>query len=68
MGELLGVPEWLAATGFVVIVLALWIGLGVFFLRRAHSRLVARRANPTENEFLAMMAQDCSPEAAYFMC
>lgn len=25
MGELLGIPEWLAATGFVVISLALWI-------------------------------------------
>jgi type VI protein secretion system component VasF len=58
MGELLGVPEWLAATGFVVIGLALWIGLGVLLRRRAHACLAARRPNPTEDEFLAMMAQD----------
>jgi hypothetical protein len=29
--------------------------------------LAARRPNPTEAEFLALMAQDCSPEAARFV-
>lgn len=67
MGELLGVPEWVAGTGFVVAALALWLGAGSIMLRRAHARVAARRPNPTEAEFLAMMAQDCSPEAARFV-
>jgi hypothetical protein len=29
--------------------------------------VAARRPNPTEAEFLAMMAPDCSPEVARFM-
>lgn len=67
MGELLSIPEWLAVTGFVVACLLLWIGLGFILIRNAHARLAARRTNPTEAEFLAMMAQDCSPEAARFV-
>lgn len=67
MGELLGIPEWLAKAGFVVVVLAIWLGLGFAMLRRDHARVAARRPNPTEAEFLAMMAQDCSPEAACFV-
>ncbi|MCZ8368759.1 MAG: hypothetical protein O9293_02130 [Porphyrobacter sp.] len=67
MGELLGIPESLAMAGFVVAGLAIWIALGFVMQRRAHGRLAARRPNPTEAEFLAMMAQDCSPEAARFL-
>lgn len=67
MGELLGVPEWVAGTGFVVAALAIWLGAGSIMLRRAHARVAARRPNPTEAEFLAMMAQDCSSEAARFV-
>lgn len=67
MGALLGVPEWLAATGFVVGALAIWLGFGFQLRHRAHKRVAVRRPNPTEDEFLAMMAQDCSPRAARFM-
>lgn len=67
MGKLLGIPEWVAATGFVVAALAVWLGAGFILLRRAHARLAARRPSPSEAEFLAMMAQDCSPEAARFV-
>lgn len=67
MGKLLGVPEWLAMTGFVLAALAILLGLGFAMLRRDHARVAARRPNPTEAEFLAMMAQDCSPEAARFV-
>ncbi len=67
MGELLGIPEWLAAAGFVVCALTIWLGLGFAMRSRAHARLAARRPNPTEAEFLAMMAPDCSPEAARFV-
>jgi hypothetical protein len=67
MGAWLGVSEWAAATGFVVAGLALWLGLGFVLQRRAHARVAARRPNPTEAEFLALMAPDCSPEAARFV-
>lgn len=67
MGEWLGVPEWLAVTAFVIGGLAIWLTLGFVMTRRAHGRLAARRPNPTEAEFFAMMAQDCSPEAARFV-
>jgi uncharacterized protein YneF (UPF0154 family) len=67
MGEWLGVPEWVAGTGFVVAALTVWLALGSVVHRRAMKRLAARRPNPTEDAFLAMMAQDCSPEAARFM-
>jgi hypothetical protein len=67
MGEWLGLPEWVAGTGFVVAALALWLALGSAVHHRAMKRLAARRPNPTEAEFLALMAQDCSPEAARFM-
>ncbi|WP_285712307.1 hypothetical protein [Erythrobacter oryzae] len=67
MGELFGVPEWAAATGFVVVGLAIWLGAGFVMRRRAHFRVAKRRRNPTEVEFLAVMAQDCSPEAARFV-
>lgn len=67
MGELLGVPEWLAVTAFVTGGLTIWLALGFVMIRRAHRRVAARRPNPTKAEFLAMMAQDCSPEAARFM-
>ena len=67
MGELLGIPEWLAATGFVVSGLAILVGIGWLNVSRARARVAARRPNPTEAEFLAMMAQDCSTEAARFM-
>lgn len=67
MGELFGVPEWLVATGFVFIGMALWIGLGVILRWRAHARLAARRPSPTKAQFFATMAQDRSPEAARFV-
>lgn len=67
MGEWLGVPEWLAATGSVIAAVTIWLALGFVMHRHAMRRVAARRPNPTEAEFLAMMAQDCSPEAARFV-
>jgi hypothetical protein len=67
VGDLFGVPEWVAVTGFVIAGLALCLGIGANVIRRAHTRVAARRLNPTEAEFLAMMAPDCSPEAARFL-
>lgn len=67
MGELFGVPDWVAVTAFVAGTLAIWLGFGFILIRRAHRRVAARRPNPTEAEFLALMAQDSSPEAARFV-
>ncbi len=64
---MLGLPEWVAVTLFVVVGLTIWLGFGFWMLRRARRRVALRRANPTETEFLAMMAPDCSPEAARFV-
>lgn len=67
MGELLGLPEWVAKTGFVIAFVAIVFGMAGLSIRKAHARVAARRPNPTEAEFLVMMAQDCSPEAARFV-
>lgn len=49
MGKLLGLPEWVAATGFVVCGLAVWLGAGFIILPRAHARLAARCPSPNPN-------------------
>jgi hypothetical protein len=43
------------------------LGFGWLNLRKAHARVAARRPNLTEAEFFALMAMDCSPEAARFV-
>lgn len=67
MGELFGMSEWVTEVGYAVGFLALLVGYGWLSDWRAHRRVTARRPNPTEAEFLAMMAPDCSAQAAQFM-
>lgn len=67
MGELLDIPEWMAVTLFVILGLSIWLGAGYWLIRRAHQRVAARRPNPTRQEFLAMMREDCSVEVAEFL-
>ena len=67
MGELFGMSEWVTEVGYAVGFLALLFGYGWLSVWRAHRRVTARRPNPTEAEFLAIMVADCSPEAARFM-
>ena len=67
MGDLFGIPEWLAVTLFVVGGLALWLAVGCVVHRKAHQRLAARRPNPTREEFLALMGQDVDPDIAEWM-
>lgn len=67
MGEVFGLPEWLSLAAFGAIGLAIWTAAGNWFLHRAHARVAARRDNPAQAEFLAMMSDDCSPEGAQFM-
>jgi uncharacterized protein YneF (UPF0154 family) len=67
MGELLGVPEWLAVT--------LWVGLGItafllfgsWTIRRAHERVAANRPNPSKQQFLGAMKAHCSAEVSEFL-
>lgn len=67
MGELLGVPEWVVVTIFVAVGLTLWLMFGFWCIRKAHSRLIKKRPNPTRDDFLRDMGTDCSPKAAEFL-
>lgn len=67
MGEALGIPEWLALTLWLATGLSAAFAYGWWMLRKAHSRVAAMRPNPTEEQFLAMMAADCSPEVSRFL-
>ena len=67
MGDLLGLPEWLAKTIFVMLVLAGWIAVGFYLHRKAQRCLAVKRPNPTREEFLAMMGQDIDPDIAEWM-
>ena len=67
MGELLGLPEWLAATLFVVAWLGGWLGPGFLGHRRGLKRLAAKRPSPTEGEFMAMLADQVDPAIAEWL-
>lgn len=67
MGELVGLPEWLAKTLFVLAVLGGWLGLGFFFHRRGQKQLAAKRPNPTKAEFVAMLADQVDPAIAEWL-
>lgn len=64
---MLGIPEWLAMTLFVGGALTVWLAIGFALLRKAQRRLAAKRANPTRDEFLALMGQDVDPDIAVWM-
>lgn len=60
-------PDWLISTAVVI----LFIG-GVFLIgtrntRRMVARTLARRPNPSEAEFVAMLSEDVRPEVAVFL-
>ena len=67
MGELLGLPEWLAVSLYLTVALSAWLTYSYWSIRRAHTRLALRRANPDEETFLKLMMTDCSDEAARFV-
>ena len=67
MGEPFGIPEWLAATVFVVAGVSIWFAIAWRNTKRQIARTLARRANPSRAEFLKMMAGDVSDEAAAFL-
>lgn len=60
-------PDWLIPTAFVILVMG-----AVFFAARHNTRrmiatTLARRANPTRDEFVAMLSEDVSPDTAEFL-
>jgi hypothetical protein len=67
MGELLGLPEWLLAGLFVVAALTIWFGIAWRNTTKRVHETAARRANPTETEFMQMMRADVSEDASAFL-
>lgn len=67
MGDLLGLPEWLVVTLFVLGALAVWMGSAFFLLRRRLRKTAEKRASPTRAEFMAMLSEDLPMDVAEFM-
>lgn len=68
MGKLIGLPEWLVVSLFVIIGLAVWLLVGSIGHARMVRRTAAKRANPTREEFLAEMERSgSSADAAEFL-
>ena len=67
MGELLGIPEWVAVTIWVGSALIILMAYGYWSIRRAHQRVAVRRLNPSKEQFLLLMAADCSAEVSEFL-
>lgn len=67
MGELIGLPEWLAVTLFVLMVLGGWLALGFVLHRRGHRRLAAKRPGPTREQFIAQLADNADADIAAWL-
>lgn len=67
MGKLVGLPEWLAQTLFVIGFAAIWFGIAARNTRRRIRQLVANRPNLGCAEFLTMMQPDVSDETSRFL-
>lgn len=67
MGDLLGIPEWLVATLFIVGALAAWMGSAFVLHRRRLRKVADTRASPTRAEFMAMLSDDVPLSVAEFM-
>lgn len=67
MGELFGLPEWLARTIFVIGVLATWFGIGFVLHRRGMRRLAVKRPNPARAEFIEMLSGDVAEATAIWL-
>ena len=51
----------------MLVVLGGWLGFGFFSHRRGRKRLAAKRPNPTEAEFVAMLADQVDPAIAEWL-
>lgn len=67
MDELLGIPEWLAVSIAVTLVILV---LGLIGRRNTNNQIeetLSKRENPSRDEFLSMMMLDTSREASEFV-
>ncbi len=62
-----GWPDWVIAVPFAVILLIIIVFIGHRNTQRQIAQTLTRRANPSREEFLALMAEDTSPAAAEFL-
>lgn len=60
-------PSWVFPTAFATVFLGLWSAIGVRNTRHQIAATHTRRPNPSRDEFMGLMAPDCSPEAAAFL-
>jgi hypothetical protein len=67
LGELIGIPEWLAKTTFVLAVLAICVTSGIVLQRRGWARLAVKRPNPTQDEFLELISDSVSLHTAEWL-
>lgn len=65
--ELLGIPEWLALTLWLVVFVSIVSAFAVRNTRRQIGATRARRHNPTRDEFMASMSPDVSCRTAEFL-
>lgn len=67
MGKVVGLPEWLLATLFVITGVAIVFAFAWQNTKRQIAATLATRPNPTKAEFLAAMRADVSPTTAEFL-
>ena len=67
MGDLVGMPEWLFATLFVTIGVAVVFAFAWRNTKRQIAATLAKRPNPTRAELLTAMQTNVSPAAAKFL-
>ena len=68
MSELAGLPEWLGELLVVAAAVLAYFTFAAFIRWRTYRRLLKKRDNPTEREFLSAMQQSgVSPEVAAFL-
>lgn len=67
MGELLGIPEWLALTLWVSLVLTLAVTWGLHSIRKAHRKLAEKRPDPSHDQFVDLLAPAVASDVAEWM-
>jgi len=67
MGDLLGMPEWLAIVVWTVIVLVTVLAYGNYSIRKTHKLLAKRRPNPTREQFIKLLAPDVDGDVASWL-
>ena len=67
MEGLANIPAWLFAAFFTGALLSVWFGIAWRNTNKQIATTRARRADPTQEQFLSLMCADVSDEAARFL-